>query len=267
MLSKEQNQSTELYDEVERLRRKGQKNQDEIQRLVEANKKELSVNNNADEMEAVVRERSAEAEATIAMLQQELQDSNRAIKDLKETLKATIEENEAARLSSSSPNAHSNSNGGISRTNSSDHHQHQHQENGTPLFYAMEKQAELSQARDEIARLASLLGNAESTKQEALEHMQDMKRAKEEAQSRLKRQEQLKTTPETESVNLEYLKNIVLSYLSATTVVEKKALLPVIGTVLCLTQEEQAMAIEQLDKGNGSVMDSVASSVLKLAWS
>ena len=40
-----------------------------------------------------------------------------------------------------------------------------------------------------------------------------------------------------------------------------------IGSVLCLTQEEQAMAIEQLDKGNGSVMDSVASSVLNLAWS
>ena len=53
-----------------------------------------------------------------------------------------------------------------------------------------------------------------------------------------------------------------------TTMEEKKALLPVIGTVLCLTPDEQRKAIEQLGKGNGSVMDSVTTGVLSnLKWS
>ena len=252
-LSTEQNRSNELYDEVERLRREGQRNQDEIRRLSEAKKTE------SDSVAAAVTvlpARNAEAEATIAMLQQELQDSNQAIKDLKETLKATMEEKDSAGLS-----LH-NSNGGA--MNGSGGH---HQENGMPLFYAMEKQAELSQARDEIARMANLLGDAESTKQDALDDMQVMKRLMEDAQSRLKRQEQLKKSPEEESVNLEYLKNIMLSYLNASTVQEKKALLPVIGTVLCLTHEEQSTAIDQLDKGNGSVIDSMTTSVFNLKWS
>jgi hypothetical protein len=112
------------------------------------------------------------------------------------------------------------------------------------------------------------LGDAESTKQEAMDDMQEMKRMMEDAQSRLKRQEQLiKKSPEEKSVNLEYLKNIMLSYLNATSIQEKKALLPVIGTVLCLTQEEKLKAIEQLDKGNGSVLDSVTTSVFNLKWS
>merc|ERR1719162_2745133 len=99
---------------------------------------------------------------------------------------------------------------------------HRHnQDVATPLFYAMEKQAELTQARDEIARLANLLGDAESTKEEAMDDMREMKRMMEDAQSRLKRQEQLKKSPEEESVNLEYLKNIMLSYLNATSIQEK----------------------------------------------
>ena len=253
-LSTEQSRSNEMYNEVERLRREGQRNHDEIRRLSEAKKTEES--NSETATATMLPGRNAEAEATIAMLQQELQDSNQAIKDLKETLKATMEEKDSVGLSPHQSNGGAMNGGGG-----------HHQENGMPLFYAMEKQAELSQARDEIARMANLLGDAESSKQEALDDVQDMKRLMEDAQSRLKRQEQLKKSPEEESVNLEYLKNIMLSYLNASTVQEKKALLPVIGTVLCLTHEEQSTAIDQLDKGNGSVIDSMTTSVFNLKWS
>jgi DNA helicase IV len=183
------------------------------------------------------------------MLKQELEDANQAIKDLKETLKVTVEEKSA--VSPQPPGGGMNGNS----------------DSGMPLFYAMEKQAELTQARDEIARLANLLGDAESSKQEALEAMHEMKSVMEDAKARLKRQEQLKKSPEEERVNLEYLKNVVLSYLNAKTAQEKKALLPVIGTVLCLTPEEQRKSMESLDKGApSSVMENVASSVLNLKW-
>ena len=248
--------SNELYDEVERLRKESQKHQDEIKRLLEA--KKTADSTSEEEAAAIVRGANAEAEATIAMLQQELQDSNRAIKGLKETLKATMEESNAL-----GNGEQQNGNG----TMNGNHHQPE--SNSMPLFYAMEKQAELGQARDEIARLANLLGDAESTKQEALDEMYDMKQLMEDAQSKLQRQEQLKTenTGEDKSLNLEYLKNIVLSYLNAESAQERKALLPVIGTVLCLTSVEQRRAIEQIDKGNGTVIDTVATSVLGSYWS
>lgn len=249
-----ENRCNELYDEVERLRLESQRHQGDIKRISEASKVAADSSlTSQEEAAAIVRGANAEAEATIAMLQQELRDSNKAIKELKETLLATIEEKD-------SPVDGGYSNGGNNTMNGN----HQQPENGIPLFYAMEKQAELSQARDEITRMANLLGDAESTKQDALDEMQDMKRLMQDAQSKLQRQEQLQTkTPGNEqSLNLEYLKNIMLSYLNAGTIQEKKALLPVIGTVLCLTHEEQALAIEQLDKGSGSMMDSVTTSVL-----
>lgn len=262
-LTDAQNRSNELYDEVERLRNGSRMLQAEIKRLTEANKTATDSSSASEEEQvAIVRGANAEAEATIAMLQQELQDSNRAIKDLKETLKATMEEKEDSfRESGGYPN------GGNGTMNGN--HQ-QSETNGMPLYYAMEKQAELAQARDEIARMANLLGDAESSKQDAFDEMYIMKRLMEDAQSKLQRQEQLQTNEgggEEKSLNLEYLKNIVLSYLNAESVQEKKALLPVIGTVLCLTPAEQNKAIKQLDKGSGSVMDSVATSVLGLKWS
>ena len=261
-LSTEQNRCHELYDEVERLRGEGRNHRDEIRRLSEARRNESNPSSSSfsspGEAEAVVPGMSAEAEATIAMLRQELKDSNRAIKDLKETLRATMEETADAGGGLSVHQHHNtNNNNNSSSSNTSNGSSHP-SENGMPLFYAMEKQAELTQARDEIARMANLLGDAESTKQEALDEMHDMRRLMEDAQSRLKRQEQLRKGPEEDkSLNVEYLKNIVLSYLNAGTVREKKALLPVIGTVLCLTHDEQARAIEQLEKGGGSAVTSV----------
>lgn len=250
-LSDAQSRSNELYDEVERLRRDGKRLQEEVRRLSETGKSEATT----EQKVSVIPERNAEADATIALLKQELKDANHAIKDLKETLKATMEEKEGG---GADGGMHHNSNGRMNGNGS---------DAGMPLFYAMEKQAELTLARDEIARLANLLGDAESSKQEAVDSAQEMRRLMEDAQARLKRQEQLKQSPEQESVSLEYLKNVMLSYLNAKTVMEKKALLPVIGTVLCLTPEEQRKAMEGLDKGNASMLDNVTSGVLNLRWS
>jgi len=202
---------------------------------------QATANNNGGSrasMTSIVERHNAEAEATIAMLHQELQDANQAIKELKETLKSTVEGQDAPELS---------------QTNG---------DGGMPLFYAMEKQAELTQARNEIARLATLVGDSESTKQEALDAMEEMKMDLETIQARLKRHEDAsKRSPEQERLNLEYLKNVVLSFLNAKTPQEKKALLPVIGTVLCLTQEEQRQAVEHLEQ-SGHVLDSVQNSLL-----
>jgi DNA repair exonuclease SbcCD ATPase subunit len=222
------------------------------------------------------------AESTIRMLQQELQDANAAIKELKETLRNSIVDSEQSAVDDQ-PGRDSTAAG-------------QKGANSMPLFYAMEKQAELTQARNEISRLASLLGDAESTKQEALDAMDEMKRKMEEAESRLQRQQRLgggnhnslpaakvgvdsKTTVtrgaaktgdhngESGNVNLEYLKNIVLSYLNAKSVAERKALLPVISTVLCFTADEQQRALHGTANGGGSqLLDAVTDSMLKFRW-
>eukprot|EP00542_Grammatophora_oceanica_P012618 CAMPEP_0194045772 /NCGR_PEP_ID=MMETSP0009_2-20130614/17972_1 /TAXON_ID=210454 /ORGANISM="Grammatophora oceanica, Strain CCMP 410" /LENGTH=78 /DNA_ID=CAMNT_0038690743 /DNA_START=236 /DNA_END=472 /DNA_ORIENTATION=+ len=55
----------------------------------------------------------------------------------------------------------------------------------------MEKQAELNTARDEINRLANLLGDVQSEKMEAFEAMSEMKKKMEEATARLQRFEKL----------------------------------------------------------------------------
>eukprot|EP00535_Pseudo-nitzschia_heimii_P013147 CAMPEP_0197197494 /NCGR_PEP_ID=MMETSP1423-20130617/32897_1 /TAXON_ID=476441 /ORGANISM="Pseudo-nitzschia heimii, Strain UNC1101" /LENGTH=1093 /DNA_ID=CAMNT_0042651317 /DNA_START=69 /DNA_END=3350 /DNA_ORIENTATION=+ len=256
-LASAHDRSNELYEEVERLRQAMKSQKEEIKRLIEA-KKSADTSLPEDQAPAIVRSANAEAEATIAMLRQELQDSNKAIKELKETVKATMEEKASGETGGYS-------NGGNVAMNGN----HSQPENGMPLFYAMEKQAELTQARDEITRMANLLGDAESAKQSALDDMDEMRQRMEDAYSKLQRQEQLqaKVPGKQQSTNVEYLKNIVLSYLNAETTEERKALLPVIGTVLCLTPAEYKMATDQLDKGGGSVMDSVTSSVLGFKWS
>ena len=255
-LSDSQTRSNELFEETERLRLQCHRLKDDIKRL-EANgadseeKKESS----ADRVTKQI-EQNTEAEATIAMLQRELHDANVAIKELKETLRITVEEAEAMSASNSVENAQAAqmpvTGGGGSGGD-------------MPLFYAMEKQAELTQARNEIARLANLLGDSESDKQEAVDAMYEMEKKMNDARSKLKRQEQL-GSPSEEGVNLEYLKNVTLSFLNAKTVTEKKMLLPVIGTVLCLTPDELKKATDGLDSNNGYVMDSVTSSVISFGW-
>jgi hypothetical protein len=227
-----------------------------------------------------------ESDGTIVMLQQELKDANDAIRDLKEALDtalskdtdstrhknlmgtgnmkgSSIDEN----LSSGPPTPNGNG-----------------KPDTTPLLFALEKQAELNTVRDEITRLAALLGDAESDKMEATEAMDQMRVRMEEAESRLRRYEKLApanvarhngpssfsssqtfgdrrakvshashamSSQNDSNVSLEYLKNIMLRYLNASTLNEKRALVPVIGAVLELTQDEQTIAIQNVEKSAG----------------
>jgi predicted nuclease with TOPRIM domain len=200
-----------------------------------------------------------DAEGTIAMLEGELRDANRAIKELKDALKNAIAEQGSngyghnMEAPSSMARHHVDSRAALSSGPAGNE--------STPLFYAMEKQAELNTARDEINRLANLLGDAESSKMEAYEAMEEMRRRMEEAEARLNRQEKFEGTKAKPTAsathdadgnaNLEYLKNIMLSYLNAKTLSEKKALVPVIAAVLCLTPEEQAAAVKNLEESGG----------------
>jgi hypothetical protein len=88
-----------------------------------------------------------------------------------------------------------------------------------------------------------------------------MRQAMEDAQAKLERYQKLgnsvpaeteagleTTSANSAATNIEYLKNIMMRYLNAKTVAEKKGLVPVIAAVLCLTQEEQQTAIRALDE-------------------
>merc|ERR1719223_459491 len=49
-------------------------------------------------------------------------------------------------------------------------------------------------------------------------------------------------------VNLEYLKNVMLSFLTAKTLADRRKLVPVVATVLCLTPEESTQAINSVEQ-------------------
>jgi hypothetical protein len=128
-----------------------------------------------------------------------------------------------------------------------------------------------------------MLGDAESSKQDAVDAMEGMRQKMEEANSRLLRYEKLgmnssagtrppvshntsygpfrsnaPSSVNDSAVNLEYLKNIMLSFLTATTYADRRKLVPVVATVLCLTPEEQAQAINSVEATAG--LGGVASS-------
>lgn len=239
----------------------------------------------------------AEADGTIIMLQQELEGANEAIAELKLALRTTLLEKADADHAASSTSsagagvemypAQANGGGGGKLnpgTNES-----------TPLFFAIEKQNELKTARDEINRLANMLGDAESLRQEAHDAMEEMRQKMEEAESRLQRYEKLGMGQQNQHapgssyqsyptsygpfratvahqagvlpddvarpraasssndsfVNLEYLKNVMLSFLTAKTLADRRKLVPVVATVLCLTPEEQAQAVNSVEQTAG----------------
>ena len=129
-----------------------------------------------------------QAESTIRMLQQELHYANDAIRELKETLRGAISgKSEQSSFDISPAALDTDGNPESPRGMVVENFLLNGVNTAVPLFYAMEKQAELAQARTEISRLASLLGDAESSRQEALDAMLDMKRSMEEADARLKR--------------------------------------------------------------------------------
>ena len=203
-------------------------------------------------------------DATVDALQQELREANETIEGLKESLKNAVQATEVngheASESSAAPLDESNRSAPSAAEQPSD---------AVPLFYAMEKQAELKTARAEINRLASVLADVQSEKSEAHEAMEDMRRRMEEAEARLRRFEKLGSAKRNSSirlsdsvengsgppsqedsgaVNIEYLKHIMFKFLSAKTVNEKKALVPVIGAVLELTPDELSAAIKSVEQ-------------------
>jgi len=216
-----------------------------------------------------------EADGTIIMLQQELHGANEAIADLKLALRTALLETTAGDPRDGIPDG----NNEVFDDDSP------HGNDSTPLFYAIEKQNELNTARDEINRLANMLGDAEAEKQEAYDIMEDMRHKMEDANARLLRYEKLgmkgsrshqnasqssygpfRNTNQSSSitsdnnllssgndsvVNLEYLKNVMLSYLKAKTLADRRKLVPVIATVLCLTPEEQAQAVNSVEDSAG----------------
>jgi hypothetical protein len=193
--------------------------------------------------------------ATVAALQQDLNDANAAIDDLKEALKnALADKHQDGNASFAS----------LSRDNSETHGTESFvggNHETIPLFYAMEKQAELKAARDEMNRLASVLADVELEKTEAIEAMENMRRRMEDAEARLKRFEKLGSTSrhigaaigeqyDGGATNIEYLKHVIIKFFNAKSVNEKKGLVPVIGAVLELTPDELKAATENVQKGS-----------------
>ena len=203
-----------------------------------------------------------DSDGTIYLLQEELKASNEAIQELREALAIALSKNISSSIS-----------GVLNPTNSSTSELPvPDRSDSNPLFFALEKQSELKQARDEIARLVSLLGEAEFSKSDALEELEEMRLKMNEAESRLRRYEKLgpaaknnlaggsfnrksfdsKISSHSDSAaNLEYLKNVILRFMKSTTLNEKKALIPVIAAVLELTPDEQILALQGIEKSAG----------------
>ena len=203
-----------------------------------------------------------DSDGTIYLLQEELKASNEAIQELREALANALSKN----VSSSLPGVFNPTTSSTSELSVPD------RSGSNPLFFALEKQSELKQARDEIARLVSLLGEAEFSKSDALEELEEMRQKMNEAESRLRRYEKLgpaannnlaggsfnrksfdsKISSHSDSAaNLEYLKNVILRFMKSTTLNEKKALIPVIAAVLELTPDEQILALQGIEKSAG----------------
>lgn len=194
-------------------------------------------------------------DSSVEALRQELREANQAIEDLKAALTNAIDINKPE-----------NNDMEDSERTAVPTRNHSANES-IPLFYAMEKQAEVNTLRTEINRLASLHADAQSSATEAKEGMEEMRRHKEDAEARLKRFEKLvpsathngdvQQTSDSGAINIEYLKHIMLRFLNARAVTERKALVPVIGAVLELTPTELQAAVENVEHNSGSVSSSI----------
>jgi hypothetical protein len=231
------------------------KNEDDGSKVMKYTPSQILVNGSND----------SEDDSPLAALRMELREANDAIEDLKSALKNAVEMNEELQRTysgseyniTSPPDNTSRSD--VGQTQSTD---------AIPLFYAMEKQAELKTARTEMNRLASLLADVQSEKMEAYDAMEEMRRRLDEAESRLKRHEKLgmasnvlNTTDEathdnniSSAVNIEYLKHILLRFMNAKTQTERKTLVPVIGAVLELTPDEVQAATQNIERQSASIV-------------
>jgi predicted nucleic acid-binding Zn-ribbon protein len=119
-------------------------------------------------------------------------------------------------------------------------------ESATPLFFALTKQNELSIAQNEITRLASKISDVTTSHAEALELVETLQAQLLQAESALERH----STAEL-SVNVEYLKNVLLQYFTAQSGLERSRLLPVIAAVISFTPAELAQSQAAVDQGMG----------------
>jgi len=284
-----QTQNDNLRQNIRQLRDQLEDERIKSQLLQEGKVQGTSSNNNDNN-------HSGDPHATIAELEQELNEANAAIADLKDALMNSVNGQQPDHLgtspaSSTSPSSSPSHRSGSSRRSSS-RRSHDHNNNGgpAPLLYAMEKQAELKTAQAEINRLANILSDIQAERTEAVESLELTKAQLEETSAKLERFQKLSPAaadnkaaagaqddtastgtsqslePDSATTNIEYLKNIMMSYLNAKTIAEKKALVPVIGAVLCLTPREQEQALHTLQSNEAaavtanSVVNSVVSS-------
>jgi hypothetical protein len=248
-LEEELGRSQVVRDEVERHKQQLQATRDEVGKLrqqlrrAEVAKSEAEESNKSSkksDIDPSVPDRNSD-DATISMLQRQLTDANEVIEDLKKALENAADTHETAHPAEDHAGERNGSRG------------------SAPLYYAMEKQAELKTAQNEINRLANLLADVQTDKMEAVETKEEMRQRMEDAEAKLQRYKKLGNSSVEDqngldpmpknsgSTNIEYLKNIMMTYLKAKTVAEKKALVPVIAAVLCLTPEEQQSAFKSLE--------------------
>merc|ERR1719469_773506 len=127
----------------------------------------------------------------VNMLQEELDGANEAIKELKRELRNAFgrEKERGMEFNSNAVVTTALSDDQGESCLSEEYHKNTKQNDETnndssamPLFYAIEKQAELSIARDEINRLANLVSEIETLKRVALEEKENMRKKMEEAE-------------------------------------------------------------------------------------
>ncbi|GMH62378.1 hypothetical protein TrRE_jg9728 [Triparma retinervis] len=118
-----------------------------------------------------------------------------------------------------------------------------------PLIYALSKASELSIATSEITRLSSLLADVSDDLSVEKEKGTELEKALENAKMEIERKERMGGGDD--NVNVEYLKNVLLQYLTSPAVTEKKRLLPVLATVLSLTPSERLKAERSLESNKG----------------
>ncbi|GMI23104.1 hypothetical protein TrCOL_g1409, partial [Triparma columacea] len=119
-----------------------------------------------------------------------------------------------------------------------------------PLIYALSKASELSVATSEITRLSSLLADLSDDLTVSREDCSSLSQELTQAKMEIERASRM-GGGDGDNVNVEYLKNVLLQYLTSQTVGEKRRLLPVLATVLSLTPAERIKAEKSLESNKG----------------
>ncbi|GMI39609.1 hypothetical protein TrCOL_g8926 [Triparma columacea] len=110
--------------------------------------------------------------------------------------------------------------------------------------------SELSVATSEITRLSSLLADLSDDLSVSREDCSSLSQELTQAKMEIERASRM-GGGDGDNVNVEYLKNVLLQYLTSQTVGEKRRLLPVLATVLSLTPAERIKAEKSLESNKG----------------